>query len=78
MTNMVHIKPAEGRVVKLPPDGKRTLPAEGAMVPHNLFVRRLLADGDAVVVPAQASAPTPAPEAAGAGTPEILFEGEQT
>lgn len=42
----IYVKPAEGRRVRLP-DGS-IIPAEGAEVEHDVFIRRRLADGDLV------------------------------
>lgn len=55
----VHVKPAEGRSVRMPERNMALLPAEGQPVPHNMYWQRRIADGDVVIVGALATKPKP-------------------
>ena len=54
----VHVKPAEGRSVRMPERNMALLPAEGQPVPNNVYWQRRIADGD-VVVTKPATKPKP-------------------
>lgn len=42
----VHVRPAEGRQVRMPERGQALMPAEGGEVPRNVYWARRLAVGD--------------------------------
>lgn len=42
----VHVKPAEGRAVRMPERGHALMPPQGCEVPHNVYWARRLAVGD--------------------------------
>ncbi|GGG30997.1 hypothetical protein GCM10010964_18670 [Caldovatus sediminis] len=54
----VRVRPAAGRRVRSPLDG-RPIPAEGAELPDDAFVRRLLAAGDLEIAPPAEAARAP-------------------
>ena len=47
----VHVKPAEGRAVRMPERQNALMPPEGCEVPHNVYWARRIADGDVQKVP---------------------------
>lgn len=46
----VHVKPAEGRAVRMPERGHALMPPQGCEVPHNVYWARRLAVGDVQAV----------------------------
>lgn len=52
----VHVKPAEGREVRMPERNFAAMPAEGMEVPRNVYWQRRIAVGDVTVVAAHAPA----------------------
>lgn len=55
----VHVKPGEGRQVRMPDRGFALLPPEGLEVTRNTYWSRRIAVGDVVVTPAAAPAAEP-------------------
>jgi hypothetical protein len=54
----VHVKPAEGRSVRMPERGLALMPAEGAGVPRNVYWLRRIAVGDVVLASVEATTAT--------------------
>lgn len=52
----VHVKPCEGRAVRMPERQHQLMPPEGMEVPHNVYWRRRLAVGDVEIVQPAAKA----------------------
>lgn len=46
----VHVKPAEGRAVRIPERANALMAAEGCEVPRNVYWTRRLAEGDVLEV----------------------------
>jgi len=46
----MHVKPAEGRAVRIPERANALMPAEGCEVPRNVYWTRRLAEGDVLEV----------------------------
>lgn len=54
----IYVKPADGGRVRMPEQGSRVMPSEGASVPRNSYYETLLTQGD--VVECEAPTKTPA------------------
>ncbi|MBR0643989.1 DUF2635 domain-containing protein [Plastoroseomonas hellenica] len=68
MTERVYVKPGEGRRVRHP-ETRLPIPAEGADLVRDLFVRRRIAAGDLVVTERPSPAATAPAEAPPPSTP---------
>jgi hypothetical protein len=51
----LHVRPADGLVVRNPEDMPAPLPIDGAVVPDDLYWRRLLRDGDVILIEKRAT-----------------------
>lgn len=47
----VHVRPVEGRLVRMPERGHALMPAQGCEVPRNVYWARRIAVGDVQEVP---------------------------
>lgn len=64
----VHVKPVEGRAVRMPERQHQLMPPEGMEVPDNVYWRRRLAVGDVEIVK---------PAAKKAANKEVKTDGNQ-
>jgi hypothetical protein len=55
----IFVKPARAGLVMFDPTSRRRLPDEGMLVPLDTYWRRRLANGDAVAVQQESTAPAP-------------------
>ncbi|WP_433884888.1 DUF2635 domain-containing protein [Pseudomonas vranovensis] len=71
--NLIHVKPAPGRLCPMPEKGGQLLPEAGDKVPRDAYWQRRISDGDVVRVEA-APAASPAVEPEPVAAPEPVTQ----